>query len=184
MIQVQRETQQAARKTMKNRQKQQHGKTAFDKSSTKTATFTQSKVHKGRQKEIILVTHGYTKNVSHSRVLEGGKPISKTHALLQESIIGAAKEPSTASSTSTIQRSKTATILSNEGFGDPTPAYAGTKPTGGRGGKQFTTRVKQKRRKGDIVRTELCSSSENEELDVVTPDSDTTSLSVSLRRDF
>ena len=49
-------------------------------------------------------------------------------------------------------------------------------------GKEVATRVKQKRRK--IVRTELCSSSENEELDVVTPDSDTTSLSISLRRDF
>ena len=185
LCQVQRETQiQAARKTMKNRQKQQYGKTAVGKSSTKTATITQSKVHKGRQKEPILVTHGHTKNVSHSRLLEGGKPISKTHALLQESIIGAAKESSTAPSTSTVQRSKTAAILANEGVGDPTLTHSksiSTKPKK-RSGKEVATRVKQKRRK--VVRTELCSSSENEELDVVTPDSDTTSLSISLRRDF
>lgn len=182
MIQVQRETQiQAARKTMKSKQKQQHGKTTLDKSSTKTTTLTQSRVHKGRQKETILVTHGHTKNVSHSRVLEGGKPISKTHALLQESIVEAAKESSTAPSTSTVQRSKTAAILGNEGIGDPTPTH--TKPKK-MGGKQVSTRVKQKRRKVGKVRTELYSSSENEELDVVTPDSDTTSLGISLRRDF
>ena len=182
IIQVQRETQiQAARKTMKNKQKQQHGKTGFGKASAKTA---QSKAHRGQQKETVLVTHGHTKNVSHSRLLEGGKPISKTHALLQESIVGTAKEPSSASSTSTIQRSKTAAILANEGIGEPTPTH--TKSVGNKpknvGGKQVATRVKQKRRK--VVKTELCSSSDNEELDVVTPDSDTTSLSISLRRDF
>lgn len=164
---------------MKSKQKQQHGKATLDKSSTKTTTLTQPKVHKGRQKETVLVTHGHTKNVSHSRLLEGGKPTSKTHALLQESIAEAAKEPSTAPSTSTVQRSKTAAILSNEGIGDPIH----TKPKK-MGGKQVSTRVKQKRRKVGRVRTELYSSSENEELDVVTPDSDTTSLSISLRRDF
>ena len=188
LIQVQRETQiQAARKTMKNRQKQQHGKITSGKHSTKTAASSQSKVHKGRQKETILVTHGHTKNVSHSRLLEGGasiKPISKTHALLQESITAAAKEPSIAPSISIVQRSKTAAILANEDIGDPLHTHSkpvSTKPKK-TGGKEVATRVKRKRRK--VVGTEPYLSSENEELDVVTPDSDTTSLSVSLRRDF
>ena len=179
IIQVQRETQiQAARKTMKSRQKQQPGKSASGKSSTKTGSLAQSK---GRQKETVLVTHGHTKNVSHSRLLEGGKPISKTHALLQESIAGAAKEPSIAP---TVHRTKTAAILANEGIGEATPMHSksgGTKPRK-MGGKEATSRMKPKRHK--VARTELYSSSENEELDVVTPDSDTTSLSISLKRDF
>ena len=188
LMQVQRETQiQAAQKTMKNRQKQQHGKTISGKSSAKTAASTQSKAHKGRQKETILVTHGHTKNVSHTRLLDGGasmKPISKTHALLEESITGTAKQSSTAPSISTVQRSKTAAILASEGVGDSIHTHsksvsAKTKKTGG---KEIAMRVKRKRRK--VVGTEPYSSSENEELDVVTPDSDTTSLSVSLRRDF
>ena len=179
---------QAARKTMKSRQKQQHGKTTSGKPTNKTAN-THSKAHRGSHKETILVTHGHTKNVSQSRLLEGGtsaKPFSKTHALLQESIAEAAKEPSTAPAGLPISR--TAAILAdyNEGIGDPTPTRgeSSTKPKKGSktGGKEFATKMKQKRHKS--ARIEPYLSSENEELDVVTPDSGTTSLSVSLRRDF
>ena len=182
-LQVQRETQiQAARKTMKSRHKPD--KTTSGKLGGKTMS-SHTKSRKGSHKEAVSVSHGHAKNVTHSRVMEGGsasKPMSKTHALLQESIEAAenlSKAPTI--SAPTFEDSGMADIEASK----PTQAKAGQSYYGDV--KETSTEgdvVKKKRKRHKGVKRDFLSSSENEELDVVTPDSGSNSLSVSLRRDL
>lgn len=166
---------------MKSRHK--HEKTTVGKPGGKTMT-SHTKSRKGSHKENVSVSHGHTKNFSHSHLMEGGsasKPMSKTHALLQESI-EAAENLSKAPTTSTamfedsgmadIEASKTTQVKADQPYGD-------VKETGAEGAV-----VKKKRKRHKAVKRDFLSSSENEELDVVTPDSGSNSLSVSLRRDL
>lgn len=184
-LQVQRETQiQAARKTMKSRHK--HEKRTLGKPSGKTMS-SHAKTHKGSHKEMVSVSHGHAKNVSHSNLMEGGpssKPMSKTHALLQESIEAAQKSSKAPSiSTPTFDNSGMAAMHASK----PTQVEAG-QPCGDakeqmETGTRFVV-AKKKRKRHKAVKRDFFSSSENEELDVVTPDSGNASLSVSLRRDM
>ena len=143
-----------------------------------------TKSRKGSHKETVSVPHGHAKNVSRSSLVEGGfvsKPMSKTHALLQESI-EAAENSSKALTVSTplfedsgmadIEASKPTQVKASQPHGD-------VKETGAEG-----VIVKKKRKRHKAVKRDFFSSSENEELDVVTPDSGSNSLSISLRRDL
>ena len=186
LFQVQRETQiQAARKTMKSREKRRE-KTSSVKSSGKSFS-AHSKSHKGSHKEMMAVTHGHTKNVPQSRLHEGGsssKPLSKTHALLQESIAAAEKSSEASAIPQPTAQESGATT-----FEPSVPRNVGTIKSGDGVQEQMKTcaidgSTKKKRRRHKIVKREIFSSSENEELDVVTPDGGNASLSVSLKRDL
>ena len=172
---------------MKSREKHGPGKITLGKSKVDT----HSKAHIGSHTESLSVSHGHTKDVSQSHLLEGvasSRPLSKTHALLQESIAATAAEKSSKSSvlistTHTCSNSKTAAILADEAAFSATSTHidssakekeliSGVKHTEG----------KKRHKKRKMMKRELYSSSENEELDVVTPDN--TSLSISFRRDL
>ena len=147
-------------------------KSSSDKSSSKVASS-----YSKAQKEKLLISHGHAKNVSLSRVLEGetSKPLSKTHALLQESIAAAEAEKSLTISTPTLQGS-----ISEVSRNVDTDSKARVQAKAG----VRKAAVKKKRRRSNVIKYDMCSSSENEELDVVTPDSGNASLSVSLKRDL
>ena len=185
-VQVQRETQiQAARKTMKSRDR--HEKGSSGKSSSKT------RIHKESHREMASVSHGHTKSSSHSRSLEGGsssKPLSKTHALLQESIAAAEAEKSSRTLTVSAAKLQEGDAAGNETSLSVLPTGVEGVQSGSRVKGQGKTDViksvaaKKKHKRRKAVKREICSSSENEELDVVTPDGGSASLSVSLRRDL
>lgn len=159
---MQKETQiHAARKTMKNRERHRE--------KSKKAAHS-----KGSKHDTMMVSHGHSKDVSHSYLLEGNssaKPLSKTNAFLQESIAATAATAAAAKA-------------SSGGVSAPAFTHDNASVISTGGSKVHTKSNKKPKKENVVVKQETYFSSENEELDVVTPDSGSASLSISLRHDL